>query len=79
MYLLSMTLLVGRLSCRQSGGDQARQEEAGVKRKYQCQAQVLSPKSQSHKVKTKGTWADTKITWAWASHPTPPTPLLEGE
>ena len=29
-----------------------------------CQAQVQSPKVQSPKVKTKGTWADTKITWA---------------
>ena len=33
-----------------------------------CQAQVRSPKVQSPKVKTKGTWADTKITWA--THPT---------
>ena len=29
---------------------------------YYCQAQVQSPKVQSPKVKTKGTWADTKIT-----------------
>ena len=29
-----------------------------------CQAQVRSPIVQSPKVKTKGTWADTKITWA---------------
>ena len=36
-----------------------------------CQAQVRSPKVQSPKVKTKGTWADTKITWAGDSltHP----------
>ena len=37
-----------------------------------CQAQVRSPKVQSPKVKTKGTWADTKITWAT----TPPHPPL---
>ena len=29
---------------------------------FYCQAQVRSPKVQSPKVKTKGTWADTKIT-----------------
>ena len=34
-------------------------EEEGVN----CQAQVQSPKVQSPKVKTKGTWADTIITW----------------
>ena len=35
---------------------------------FYCQAQFRSPKVQSPKVKTKGTWADTKITWA--THPT---------
>ena len=33
-----------------------------------CQAQVQSPK-----VKTKGTWADNKITWA-TTQPPPPQP-----
>ena len=37
-----------------------------------CQARVRNPKVQSPKVKTKRTWADTKITWA--THPTPPHP-----
>ena len=37
---------------------------------WNCQAQVWSPKVQSPKVKTKGTWTDTKITWA--THPTHP-------
>ena len=34
-----------------------------------CQAQVRSPKVQSPKVKTKGTWADTKIPWATTTPP----------
>ena len=33
-----------------------------VKKVGYCQAQVRSPKVQSPKVKTKGTWADTIIT-----------------
>ena len=35
-----------------------------------CQTQVRSPKVQSHKVKTKGTWADTKITRVWITSST---------
>ena len=39
--------------------------------KYEyCQAQVRSPKVQSPKVKTKGTWADTKITRVWITSST---------
>ena len=40
-----------------------------------CQAQVQSPKVQSPKVKTKRTWADTKIT----PHPTLPTLTFKHE
>ena len=40
-----------------------------------CQAQVRSPKVQSPKVKTKGTWADTRITWATTTPPPPHHPL----
>ena len=36
-----------------------------------CQARVRSPKVQSPKVKTKRTWADTKITWATTTTPPP--------
>ena len=39
-----------------------------------CQARVRSPKVHSPKVKTKRTWADTKITWA--IHPPPTTPPI---
>ena len=39
-----------------------------VKLNKNCQAQVRSPKVQSPKVKTKRTWADTKITWATTHH-----------
>ena len=39
-----------------------------------CQARVRSPKVQSPKVKTKRTWADTKITWA-THHPTTTPPI----
>ena len=39
-------------------------------RDFNCQAQVQSPKVQSHKVKTKGTWADTKITRVWITSST---------
>ena len=39
-------------------------------RRIYCQAEVRSAKVQSPKVKTKGTWADTKISWAI----TPPHP-----
>ena len=44
-----------------------------VNKRLYCQAQVRSPKVQSPKVKTKGTWADTKITWATTT--TPPHPI----
>ena len=33
-----------------------------------CQARVRSPKVQSPKVKTKGTWADTNITLRLVAH-----------
>ena len=49
------------------------QTEFQVRSLQNCQAQVRSPKVQSPKVKTKGTWADTKITWAT----TPPLPGLD--
>ena len=45
---------------------------------FNCQAQVRSPKVQSPKVKTKGTWADTKIPWATTPPPHPITFKHEG-
>ena len=57
----------GRHHCRRDRDEEEERWQCCINCYYDeinyCQAQVQSPKVQSPKVKTKGTWADTIITW----------------